>query len=387
MSSEPPKPNRRDFLKGRAAVDAVQNRFDQEEPPLQEPASLAAARSDVVAANYLMQVSRRAMATDFQVYLNASQYPGGAEAAVAALDLVLDLESQMTVYRDQSEVVEINRRAAKAPVRVETRLFQVLRLAQELYETTGGAFDITSGALSRVWGFFRRQGQFPQAEDIDAALQRLGGKHVELDTENETIRFLQPDLEINLNAIGKGYALDRCAESIEAGQVHDFLIHGGQSSVLARGDRKRMQAEAPRGWQVALRHPLRDGVRMGDIWLRDRALGTSGAAKQYFYHQGRRYGHVIDPRTGWPAEGVFSASVIAPTAALADALSTAFYVMGPVATAEYCRQQPHVAAILVCPARRSGSLAIHEFNVEPSLWTMRDEFAAARVSPPSTSIE
>jgi hypothetical protein len=248
-------------------------------------------------------------------------------------------------------------------------------------------FDITSGALSRVWGFFRRQGQFPQAEDIDAALQRLGGKHVELDTENETIRFLQPDLEINLNAIGKGYALDRCAESIEAGQVHDFLIHGGQSSVLARGDRKRMQAEAPRGWQVALRHPLRDGVRMGDIWLRDRALGTSGAAKQYFYHQGRRYGHVIDPRTGWPAEGVFSASVIAPTAALADALSTAFYVMGPAATAEYCRQQPHVAAILVCPARRSGSLAIHEFNVEPSLWTMRDEFAAARVSPPSTSIE
>ena len=163
--------------------------------------------------------------------------------------------------------------------------------------------------------------------------------------------------------------MDRCAEAMCERGVNDFMIHGGQSSVLARGSRKRLDTDHKPGWQVALKHPLRNGVRLGEIRLHDRAIGTSGSARQYFYHKGRRYGHVIDPRSGWPAEGVLSASVIAPTAALADALSTAFYVMGVEVVEEYCRKHAGVSAILVCPGARSGALAIHEFGLEEDEWS------------------
>ncbi len=95
-----------------------------------------------------------------------------------------------------------------------------------------------------------------------------------------------------------------------------------------------------RPWKIGVKDPLRDQRRLGQIELHDRALGTSGAQFQSFRHRGRRYGHILDPRTGWPAEGVLSVTVLAPTAAEADALSTAFYVMGPEAAMDYCRHHP-----------------------------------------------
>ena len=105
-------------------------------------------------------------------------------------------------------------------------------------------------------------------------------------------------------------------------------------------------------WKIGVKDPLRDERRLGQVELHDRALGTSGAQFQSFRHRGRRYGHILDPRTGWPAEGVLSVTVLAPTAAEADALSTAFYVMGPEAAMSYCRQHPSIAAMVF--ARRGG---------------------------------
>ena len=112
------------------------------------------------------------------------------------------------------------------------------------------------------------------------------------------------------------------------------------------------------GWRVGLRHPLRFDQRLAEIRLQDRALATSGARTQSFVHGGRRYGHILDPRTGWPAEGIFSTTVIAPSAALADALSTSFHVMGPEAAMDYCQTRPEIAAVLVCPAQRSGGFEV-----------------------------
>ena len=105
-----------------------------------------------------------------------------------------------------------------------------------------------------------------------------------------------------------------------------------------------------RPWTIGVKDPLRDERRLGQVELHDRALGTSGAQFQSFRHRGRRYGHILDPRTGWPAEGVLSVTVLAPTAAEADALSTAFYVMGPEAAMNYCRQRPSIAAMLFASA-------------------------------------
>ena len=140
-----------------------------------------------------------------------------------------------------------------------------------------------------------------------------------------TIAFRQAGMSINFNSMGKGYALDRMAELLAANDVGDFLLQGGKSSVLARGDQP---GSSETGWLVGVRHPLRPDERMAELVLHDQALSTSGAGTQFFIRRGQRYGHILDPRTGRPAEGLYSATVIAPTAAEAEGLSTAFYVMG-----------------------------------------------------------
>jgi thiamine biosynthesis lipoprotein len=198
-------------------------------------------------------------------------------------------------------------------------------------------------------------------------------------------------MEINLGSIGKGYALDRCAQLLRQAGVHDFLLHGGQSSVLGGGsqggekgessavaetpasaDAQPMQpgttASAPQGWRVGVRDPLRPRRRLGEIRLHNRALATSGSGVQFFVHNGQRYGHILDPRSGWPAQGVLSTTVVAPSAADADALSTAFYVMGPQRAAAYCRVHPQVGCVMSCPGERSGALELHIFGLGEGDW-------------------
>jgi len=171
----------------------------------------------------------------------------------------------------------------------------------------------------------------------------------------------------NLGSIGKGYALDRCGELLAAAGINDFLLHGGSSSVLARGSHGARQPGE--GWSVGVRDPLRPRRRLGQLIVKDRALATSGAAAQFFMHDLRRYGHILDPRSGQPAEGVLSTTVLAPTATEADALATAFYVMGPDEARRYCEADPNVAAIVLCDGARGGSVEQHRFGIDQGDWT------------------
>jgi thiamine biosynthesis lipoprotein len=262
---ESAKSNRREFLQGRAAIEALGDAIIGQ-PELPAPPAAAADRT------YLQSISREAMACEFEILLPqcgpavpAGQAPGPAltpvvsdgdhrttlsapEAALAALDLIERLEDQLTVYRDTSEVMAINRRAASEAVTVEPRLFDLLVRARELFAETGGAFDIAAGPLSKVWGFYRRQGRLPDAAEVAEALALVGSQHLVLDADDRTIRFTQPGLELNLGAIGKGYALDRAAELLQRAGAADFAIHGGNSSVIARGHRS---AALRAGWSVA----------------------------------------------------------------------------------------------------------------------------------------
>jgi len=352
--SRPQHPTRRDFLQGKGAAAPLEP-LDHLDP---NGAENQAAKT---VGRYLLSVRRRAMACDFEIQFPAQHEDAATEHAIAALDLVETIEDQLTVYRNHSEVLDINRRAALEGVEVESRLFSLLSLASCLYEQTGGAFDITSGPLSDVWGFSRRTGKLPQEEDLKRALKKVGFQHVELDETEQAIHFKLPEVAINLNSLGKGYALDRAAELLDQNGLADYLIHGGRSSVLARG-----QDEA--GWAIGLRHPMRPSERLGEFFLRDEALATSGSGTQFFRHGGKRYGYILDPRTGMPAEGIYSATVIAPTAAEADALSTAFYVMGPVEVEKFCAAQPELRALLVCPAEREGDIQLQAFNLEEVNW-------------------
>jgi thiamine biosynthesis lipoprotein len=346
-----PRSNRREFLQGRAAADALLELVDPAEPS-------ALSHPDRPASTYLVQYGRRAMACQFQLFVNAGQYADALPVALQALDLVDALEEQLTVYRDTSEVMEINRRAFNEPVLVERRLCELLAQALRLHHQTDAAYDITAGPLSKVWGFYRRQGTVPAEADLQTALTNVGSQWIEIDVAEQTVRFKKPQLELNLGSIGKGYALDRCAELLAENGMEHYLWHGGQSSVLARGDRG---AGDQQGWLIAVGDPLRPGKHLAQIRLHNQAMGTSGAGTQFFRHAGRRFGHILDPRTGWPAEGVYSVTVIGPTAAEADALSTAFYVMGPDAAAAYCQRHGGIGMLMVVPAsNRRGERIVTE---------------------------
>ena len=364
--SDKEKTSRRQFLLGQSAFAAVDEWTDEGSSNVSQSFEKDLNSSKQPA--YLIQVSRRAMACEFSVFLNAGENGITTEKAVDALDLVEVLEAQMTVYRNNSEVSLINASAAQTPVKVESLLFLLFLRSVELCDATAGAFDITSGPLSKIWGFHRREGRVPDAESIAAGLEFVGSNLLELDKEKETIFFKNPGLEINLGGIGKGYALDRSAELLCENGVESFLIHGGQSSVAARGRRASGSSETV-GWSVGLKHPLRPDRRLAEIYLTDQALSTSGSATQSFRYQGRRFGHILDPRNGQPAEGVLSSTVVAPDAATADALSTAFYVIGVDESLSFCRRHPEIGAILVTEATKSGGLTIRSIGLDDKKWT------------------
>ncbi len=304
---------------------------------------------------YLVHLSRKAMAGEFEICLPVAIAGEATAAALGALDLVQALEAQLSFFRPDSEISAINRRAAEAAVEVEPRLFALLQAAMQLWRDSGGAYDLTAAPLWEAWGFARRAGAIPSPEQLAQAKNLVGGEWVELDETQKTIRFLRPGMRLNLGSIGKGYAVDRAVEHLMQAGVSDFLVHGGYSSVTARGaaetsDEAAAATRGRRPWKIGVKDPLRDERRLGQIELHDRALGTSGAQFQSFRHRGRRYGHILDPRSGWPADGVLSVTVMAPTAAEADALSTAFYVMGPEAALRYCQQHGSIAAIIFAAA-------------------------------------
>ena len=351
------KRSRREFLRGVSAADAVGEAVDRVLPEA-EPSGLQLGPPQ---ESYAVHISRKAMASEFEVVLNSGQYDSGTEVALDALDLVEELESQLSYFRPESEISEINRTAAHEPVPVEPRLFSLLRTADTISRETDGAFDLTATPLWKAWGFARGEGRLPNNEDLDQALALVGGSFVELDANKQMVYFQKPGLELNLGSIGKGYALDRVAELLDATEIDHYLIQGGQSSVTAKGT--RLSGDNPDGWLVGLGHPLRPGTRLGYVRVRDRALGTSGSASQFFRHKGRRYSHIIDPRTGQPAESLLSATVLAPEAARADALATSFFVMGPEKSINYCRNHPDLAAILISPTSSSPGYEIHKIGI------------------------
>lgn len=309
----------------------------------------------------VLRASRRAMATNFEVLL-----PFGSRlaqpAAEAALDLIDVLEDQLTVFRDHSEVSRLNATAADRPVEVAANLFDLIESAAGITRQTHGAFDIATGALTKAWGFYRRQGRVPTPAERAKAMARTGTRFIALDRDRRTVRYLRPGLEINLGGIGKGYALDRAAELMARNWgSSSALLHGGTSSVRAIGTLPGQ----PRGWPVVLKHPWDENRRLGTVYLVGNALGTSAATFQHFEYNGRKLGHLLDPRTGWPAEGVEQVSVVAPTAAEADALSTAFFVLGVEPTARFCQTRPDVGVVLL-PAGHDRPLT---FNLRPRTYS------------------
>ena len=346
--------SRRDFLKGPAHFAP-------------DPTAASSAEPTPIDNSYLIQVGRTAMACQFEVLLNADAQKEASEVAIKALDLVDKLEDKLSLYRDHSDLCRVNRLAAKEPQAVDDDLWEILEYATQLYSRTNGAFDITSAPLSRLWGFYRRDGRIPDPEEITQTLQQVGMRHLKLNAKQQTVFFDRPEIELDLGSLGKGFAIDQCRDLLKAAGVEDFLIHGGYSSVLAAG--KRLSPEVPvHGWAIAVRDPYRPNHRLGRLVLKDQALGTSGLANQSFIYQGRRYGHILDPQTGMPADRLVSVTVVSPIGMCADALATAFFVMGPEAVHDYCQTQENIGALLLVQTSNLGTYEIDLVGIAAEQW-------------------
>lgn len=299
---------------------------------------------DAASATDLLRVHRPGMGSSFEIRLGA-RLPGAVELASRALDRVEALENQLTIYSDDSEVSRLNRTAHPGPVAVEEGLFRLLELGRAISEWSGGAYDVTSGALSHAWGFVRGPRRVPSDEERAEALARTGWSKLRLDPATRSVSFDVPGMVVNFGSIGKGYAIDRAVDVIRGHLLPtSALVHGGRSSLYALGSPPGRFADR---WEVALRNPFDESSPLGVFRVRNRAIGTSGGAFQSFEAGGRSYGHILDPRTGEPADGPASVTVLAPTAAEADALSTALYVLGPDAARDLVARRPDVGVVFV----------------------------------------
>ena len=289
-------------------------------------------------ADQWLRLHRAAMACRFEVLLSGEdqRHAAAGHDALAEADR---LDAAWSIFRDDSALSTLNRHAAAAPVAVDDELFALLARALDLWRRTDGAFDITTTPLSRCWGFVAHEGRLPAAAEIDAARAHVGLQHVTLDTAAGTVRFAAPGVAINLGAIGKGAAVDAIAARLARRGVRHALVSAAGSSARALGGRDG-------GFTVDITSPLVDRP-LARLRLRRGALGTSGVGRQAIVVDGRRFGHVIDPRTGWPAAaGVLSASVVTADATAADALSTAMLIGGAPLAARYCAAHPETLVLL-----------------------------------------
>ena len=316
-------------------------------------------------ASFLLFLSRKAMACQWEVLLPKSSPDFAVEGAEAALSLLERLENCWSIYRPHSELSRLNasREVYEHPISEDVR--ELLSASLQAYQLTQGGFDITSGSLSESWGFSRQKARKPDSHEIAAALTTVGSHHLQLDFQNSKLTVRRPGLKLNPGGIGKGLALERIAAWLIDSGVENFLVHGGKSSIRSFGNRRSGERA---GWPIAVRNPADSNQILGKIHLVNQAIGTSGHSHQFFHYQGVRYGHVIDPRSGYPVQGVESVTVIAPDATLADALATGLYVLGPREWERFARLNPQIGIVGLLPGRRTGTVEVQLLNIDDGVW-------------------
>jgi len=306
-------------------------------------------------------MKRVAMNCEFELVLCGSDRRYLIDAGEEAFEELARLEEQLSVFIPTSDVSDINAHAAERPVRIDARLFDLLLLAKRVSAETGGAFDISTGPLVRRWSAGDDHGGFsvPTSEEISQLISKVGMKHVCLDQAAITVAFDRPGMMINLGAIGKGYAVREMADLLRGRGIDAGLISGGTSTVYAIG-----HAPDDDAWTVGIRNPVEREERLTTVRLRDRALSTSGGHERFTEADGVRYSHVIDPRTGRPADALLIACAVTSDPAESDALSTAFLVLGVEETKEYCSAHESVGAVLVPVPAPGADLEIIRIGIE-----------------------
>lgn len=287
--------------------------------------------------NTAIKLSLSAMATQFEMTLYGDDPVHVRASGEEAFREIERLDQRLSYYNPQSEIRQINSRAAVVEVKVEPRLFSLLKLCREVWEKTDGAFDITVAPLMKAWGFVGGSGRMRDSEDVEVSRNMSGMRHVKLDEKDSTVRFDCEGTEIDLGAVGKGYAIEQAVAILRENGISRALIHGGTSTIYGlgtqpdgspwkigigvsgRSNQSAVISDQSPGNQQPTSHVQR---------LEDCALSVSAVHGKSFIHEGKELGHVIDPRTGLPVEGPLTAVMRGPSPTLCDMLSTALLVLG-----------------------------------------------------------
>jgi thiamine biosynthesis lipoprotein len=278
-----------------------------------------------------VELSDEAMGSTFSVVLYGHDRRQLETAADAAFDEVHRLDRLLSNYKPDSEWSEVNRTAGVRPVKLSAELFRLLSDCMAYSRQSDGAFDITVGPLMKVWGFYKGEGALPRPSEVTDALTRVGHRHVRLDAAARTIHFDRPGVELDPGGIGKGYAVDRMVEILKRTGVHIALVSASGSSIYGMG----APPGEPAGWRITIRAPDDPHASAAEVLLKDMSLSTSGSYEKFFWADGRTYAHIIDPRTGYPAQGTASVSVLAPRTIDSEAWAKPFFINGRTWTAAH----------------------------------------------------
>lgn len=318
--------------------------------------ALAAVRPAASASPEILRFedSMDAMGATYSVILYAADREKTLGVINLAFDEVKRLDELLSNYRPASEWSQVNRFAAERPVKVSKELFDLLAACADYSRESEGAFDITVGPLMKVWGFYKGSGHLPQRPEIQGAEQKVGYRNLILDPKEQTVRFRRPGVEIDPGGIGKGYAVDRMVAVLKQYGITSGLVNGGGSSIYAIG----APPNEPRGWSISIRHPRDENETVEQVFLKDESMSTSGSYEKFFRAEGRIWSHIMDPRTGFPAQGILSDSVIAPRTIDSEAWSKPFFIDGLKKGRQWAAQfKPKGFRVYLCEDRPELSCA------------------------------
>lgn len=263
-----------------------------------------------------------AMGTAFEVTTVAKDFKtaeAGIEMAISEIDRI---EKLISSWDPNSQTSEVNRMAGIQPVVVDQELFDLVRRSIKISTLTKGAFDISYASMDRLWVFDGQEHTAPDSAEIAASVRLIGHDDIVLDQDASTIFLKRKGMKIGFGGIGKGYAAMKASRMLAGMGILGGIVNAG-GDLYAWGESGKEEE-----WSVAIADPKRKGDMMAYLRLIDQAIVTSGDYERFITIEGKRYAHIIDPRTGWPASGLKSVSVICADAELADALATSIFVMG-----------------------------------------------------------
>ncbi|MBN1359835.1 MAG: FAD:protein FMN transferase [Sedimentisphaerales bacterium] len=304
------------------------------EPPKAETSCVA---SELSAIPSVHRFTHSAMAATFEIIVQHEDKVYARQAANAAFDELDRIERNLSRFVENSDVARMNNLPAGQPLLLGLETFECLRLCQKLHAQADGAFDVTIGFLLDCWRDKDKKLRTPSPDELAYARAHTGMSLLHLDESRYTVELSASPVRVDLGGVGKGYGVDKMAAMLEEWSIDRALLHGGYSSVLALDP-----PEGTAGWPVTLSDPQDRRRVLVRLQLAHRAVSGSGLQKGP---------HIIDPRLGRPVEAKIAAWSMAPDAATADALSTAFMIMTPQEVKDYCGQHPQTRAWLVLPDR------------------------------------